>query len=580
VPRHVLGDRIHIIPEQLQVFPDCVEAVEMSLYRVSDITLKRGVVGVPVPPARVFGLAQQAVGDAVLSMSNGMLHVTNEAWGPGATGPLVGGVRTPVNGLEGFGWEFAGDLVPANLPPGAERLIRVRALDAGGIELFGGLTVGVENGQFAIGADFGELGSPDPQVDAWLGTQPVYSGVIPQQSRIFVDADFNEARVTDPGDGSVGFELSWDSPQTLLIDGQPVMATRVSERLRHKNRAVTLWDFEQLTTGTAATEVHRASVRPHGAWMSALGDVDFGDPAADPLVLSHFDAVAQTGVEVEAEPDPQGNFFFALEIEDPAIGNALDGDEGQYFFIQEEDADTEAAKRAVYAPGIVSFGILGGEWQVDVDFAAAGYTGFRVLADGAGELFESSVPTGAAASCAGWPATQLVQGIGDELWIRLGFAVPTVVTTPGSGPVTTDELTVIVSGASHAPFPGGNVQVLSEGLETTVLPRSSIVVSAPPQDAPGAARGVVLGQARPNPFNPSTTVRYSLPGPMPVELSVYDLAGRRVARLVQREQDGPAWHEVEWDGVDDAGHAVASGVYLFRLNTPTFSQVRKVALVK
>jgi hypothetical protein len=312
--------------------------------------------------------------------------------------------------------------------------------------------------------------------------------------------------------------------------------------------------------------------------MSAVGDVDFGDPAADPLVFSHLDVVGQTGIKVEAEPDPQGQYYFLLEIEAPGTRNVLDGDEGLYFLIQEEDADS--GKRAVFAPGTMTFGQVGGQWQVDVDFAAAGYTGFRVLADGVAELFNSSSPTGIAATCDGWPTTQLVKGVGGELWIRLGFSTPTVVSTPGSGPVTTDWLTVIVSGASHAPFAGGSVQVLSDGLETTVFPRSSIVVSVPTPDVPDSKRGVVLGPAVPNPFNPTTSIRYALPEPMRVELSVYDLAGRRVARLVNREQGGPAWYEAEWNGADDAGRKVASGVYFFRLKTPTFSQVRKVALVK
>jgi len=68
----------------------------------------------------------------------------------------------------------------------------------------------------------------------------------------------------------------------------------------------------------------------------------------------------------------------------------------------------------------------------------------------------------------------------------------------------------------------------------------------------------------PNPFTASTTIQYSLPEASNVELTVYDMLGRRVATLAQ--DDIPAGnHFLLWDGRTDQGHDTAPGVYVLRL---------------
>ena len=88
-----------------------------------------------------------------------------------------------------------------------------------------------------------------------------------------------------------------------------------------------------------------------------------------------------------------------------------------------------------------------------------------------------------------------------------------------------------------------------------------------------------LEESTPDPFNPTTTIAYSLPHSVPVLLTVYDVAGRRVRALVSGAQPAGR-HSVTWDGTDDRGGAVASGTYFYRLETPGFSQTRKVTLLK
>ncbi|MEK7728994.1 MAG: FlgD immunoglobulin-like domain containing protein, partial [candidate division KSB1 bacterium] len=73
-----------------------------------------------------------------------------------------------------------------------------------------------------------------------------------------------------------------------------------------------------------------------------------------------------------------------------------------------------------------------------------------------------------------------------------------------------------------------------------------------------------LSQNYPNPFNPETTIRYALPSRAQAQLVIYDLTGRIVKELVS-EQQAPGEHAVQWNGRDDAGNSVASGVYVYRL---------------
>ena len=83
----------------------------------------------------------------------------------------------------------------------------------------------------------------------------------------------------------------------------------------------------------------------------------------------------------------------------------------------------------------------------------------------------------------------------------------------------------------------------------------------------------------PNPFNPTTTIEYSVPAAGRVTLSVYDLAGRRVATLVDGELP-PGPNEATWDGTTDAGTRAASGVYFVRLTTETTEATGRLVLLK
>ena len=91
--------------------------------------------------------------------------------------------------------------------------------------------------------------------------------------------------------------------------------------------------------------------------------------------------------------------------------------------------------------------------------------------------------------------------------------------------------------------------------------------------------GFSLAQNYPNPFNGRTSISYQLTGPGAVELILYGLLGQPVRRLVS-EYQGAGFHRVAWDGTDEEGNPVASGVYLYRLKAGHQQRARRLVLVR
>jgi hypothetical protein len=85
--------------------------------------------------------------------------------------------------------------------------------------------------------------------------------------------------------------------------------------------------------------------------------------------------------------------------------------------------------------------------------------------------------------------------------------------------------------------------------------------------------------AIPNPFNPSTEIRFDLEARARVELAIFDLAGRKVNTLL-RETRPAGEHAVTWDGRDDRGRRVASGTYLYQLRTGNYVETKRMVLLK
>jgi hypothetical protein len=88
-----------------------------------------------------------------------------------------------------------------------------------------------------------------------------------------------------------------------------------------------------------------------------------------------------------------------------------------------------------------------------------------------------------------------------------------------------------------------------------------------------------LHQNFPNPFNPSTEIRFDIPTARNVNLRVYNQLGQTVRTLVQSRMKAGTYR-IKWDGRTEAGHGVSSGIYFYSLEAGEYSQIRKMTLVK
>jgi hypothetical protein len=88
-----------------------------------------------------------------------------------------------------------------------------------------------------------------------------------------------------------------------------------------------------------------------------------------------------------------------------------------------------------------------------------------------------------------------------------------------------------------------------------------------------------LHQNYPNPFNPVTSIRYDIPEAANVRVDVYSILGQKVKTLASGTHQ-PGFYAVQWNGTNDLGHPVASGMYICRINADQFNAVKKLILMK
>jgi len=183
-----------------------------------------------------------------------------------------------------------------------------------------------------------------------------------------------------------------------------------------------------------------------------------------------------------------------------------------------------------------------------------------------------------AATYVGTPAISLTNGL-----IR-GFVseadAANIVLDMGSGPVPLSTI-----------LPGGSGSCAGHSDKDTVdgvvgwwfyfdFVADVVPYTEPPtavRETPGAS--LELDAAYPNPFNPSTSLRFSLKGAGFVRLSIYDANGRFVADVVRGEQSAGE-HVVAWDGRGASGAVVSSGIYFVRIESRGQVRTRKIALLK
>jgi hypothetical protein len=164
----------------------------------------------------------------------------------------------------------------------------------------------------------------------------------------------------------------------------------------------------------------------------------------------------------------------------------------------------------------------------------------------------------------------------DTLYAPGGYVLADIELSPGGelflcDRTATDPGIRIYDAATGLAIVGGTIDV--------GLPPFDIVFSVPVQTGADIPAAATLHGNHPNPFNPSTTIPFSLSRGGMVELSIYDATGRRVKGLVKGALPAGG-HETVWDGTDDRGRSVASGVYFARLGHAGGYATLKLVLVR
>ncbi len=171
-----------------------------------------------------------------------------------------------------------------------------------------------------------------------------------------------------------------------------------------------------------------------------------------------------------------------------------------------------------------------------------------------------------------------------------------LLTYPNTFPAATRYATKYTSfgtDSARVAFEGFSFNYIQEGGERLQLLKSILTgyfkepvcyyASGVPEDTPGqSVPGIrdALEQNAPNPFNPETAIGYSVSQAGPVEIRIYNVAGALVRRIEQRASS-PGRYAAHWDGTDDGGRRLASGVYFYEIQTGSgFRASRKLLMLK
>jgi hypothetical protein len=269
------------------------------------------------------------------------------------------------------------------------------------------------------------------------------------------------------------------------------------------------------------------------------------------------------------------------------------------------------------AANIISIFSFSGGYAL-VDLTTGSLTegqGFWVNMTAAGQLVMDSASTPAAKPAGTTPLASsriVVSASGLEQTLWLGTASESMVELPPTPPaaITSLDVRVNVDGVSTWMVPvAGQVmeypvqlmgsdlelawdvdqsdvnqwQLVMDGRAQSLSGRGSLSLNVSPMDMAlrytPLPHQFALETNYPNPFNPSTTIRYQLKHGTPVSLMVYDINGQLVRTLVSGEQPAGR-HAIPWDGHNTAGSQVGAGVFLYELRAGSFRSVQKMLLMK
>lgn len=144
--------------------------------------------------------------------------------------------------------------------------------------------------------------------------------------------------------------------------------------------------------------------------------------------------------------------------------------------------------------------------------------------------------------------------------------------------ICADEITVQQNASFTAEYYGN---VLEGNCTTLLTPTGDGTVTLPVEltDIESLPTEFTLKPAYPNPFNPTTTIHYSIPDAREVSIMIYDLMGRKVATLFHNEQEA-GWYEITWNGLLNNGSLASAGIYIYKIIAGSDIKTNKISLIK
>lgn len=139
------------------------------------------------------------------------------------------------------------------------------------------------------------------------------------------------------------------------------------------------------------------------------------------------------------------------------------------------------------------------------------------------------------------------------------------------------------SGTITGQFPNVTAIAIDDSGNTSAFSQPAVITNVENLEDVNIPETFLLSQNYPNPFNPETTIRFEIPftgkHAAKVELCIYNLQGQLIRTLINDERS-PGAYQVQWDGLDETGNVVATGIYLYRMRVGEFTATKKIALMK
>lgn len=171
----------------------------------------------------------------------------------------------------------------------------------------------------------------------------------------------------------------------------------------------------------------------------------------------------------------------------------------------------------------------------------------------------------------------MVFGENTDLAVGEGIIANLVFTVDDASVEEIEFTTIEIESPSHTPMFIYTDE--STGEMTSSVPEfGTVSYSLTNLDQPNVPMAFELKQNHPNPFNPSTHINFDLPSPSDVDLTIFNVLGQQVRNYNEFKAAGS--HSITWDGTDNSGTQVASGVYFYRLDAGEKSATKKMMMLK